>query len=120
MHICGQSDEILEIRFTENAIGDASAYERADAMFGDLFKRSASAFPKLLKRTPGWSRNKGQGGWASKRSSGHGATSTQRIALIQRYSNDFVVIPLWTLWRQENQPGDVISYQQANSVERLR
>jgi hypothetical protein len=49
MHICGQSNEILEIRFTENPIGNPSAYERADAMLRDFFKRGASAFPKLLK-----------------------------------------------------------------------
>ncbi len=49
MHIRGQSGEILEIRLAKNAIGDASTYERADAMLRDLFKRGSSAFPKLLK-----------------------------------------------------------------------
>ena len=53
MHIRGQADEVLEVRFTQNAIGDTSADERGDAVFGNLLKRGASPFAKLLKRTPG-------------------------------------------------------------------
>lgn len=105
MHICCQSEEILEIRLAENAIGDASAYKRANAVLGDLFERGASAFPKLLKRTPGWPRNKGQCGLAGKRGNGHGATSTQRIAQIQRKHNDFVVDPLAGIKTVGIQPG---------------
>jgi hypothetical protein len=61
VHIRGQADEILEVHLTKNAIGDTSAYERGDAMFGNLLKRSASPFAKLLKRTPGRPRYKSQG-----------------------------------------------------------
>jgi hypothetical protein len=89
MHIRGQADEILEVPLTENAIGDTSADECSDAMFGNLLKRGAPAFSKLLKRTPGRPRYKSQGRRSSQRS-GHGATSTQRIAQPQRHSNETV------------------------------
>src|SRR5580658_6475020 len=89
MHIRGQADKILEVPLTENAIGDTPPDERSDAMFGNLLKRGASPFAKLLKRTPGRPRYKSQGRRASQRS-GHGATSIQRIAHLQRHSNEIV------------------------------
>jgi hypothetical protein len=89
-HIRSQSDEMLEIGVAQNTVSDTLADERTNAMLGDLLKRGISPFAELLKRAPGRSRNKGQGGRAGKRG-GHGETSTKRIARLQRYSNEIVV-----------------------------
>jgi hypothetical protein len=90
MHIRSQSDEMLEIRIAQDTVGDALADERTNAVLGDLLKCSISPYAKLLKRAPGRSRNKSQGGRVGERG-GHGETSTKRIAQFQRYSNVIVV-----------------------------
>jgi hypothetical protein len=84
---------MLEIGVAQDTVSDTFANERTNAVLGDLLKRGISPFAELLKRAPGRSRNKGQGGRAGKRG-GHGETSTERIAQRQRYSNDTVVLAL--------------------------
>jgi hypothetical protein len=96
MHIRGQSDEMLEISVAQDTVSDTLADERTNTVHGNLLKRGISPFAEPLKRAPGRSRNKGQGGRADKRS-GHGETSTKRIARIQRYSNEIVVLTLFRL-----------------------
>jgi hypothetical protein len=68
MDVRSQTNEMLEVRIAQDAVGGGPSHKGGYTMLGNLFKRRIPSFAKLLERTPDWSWNQSEGGRARERS----------------------------------------------------